>query len=71
MAESPLKPEDGREDASNGQVCGIVVTEAMVRAGLDEMNEHQYAEELGYVLECVYRAMAYESDSASSIKDSM
>lgn len=49
----------------------IVVTNEMVKAGLEEMREHHYDEEMAYILECVYRAMAYESDSASSIRDSI
>lgn len=44
----------GQADATE-----IEITPEMVRAGLDEMREHQMMEDMSYVLECVYRAMAY------------
>ncbi len=49
----------------------IEVTNEAIRAGIEEMRQHNLGDDWGYVLECVYRAMAYESVSASSIKDSM
>lgn len=44
----------------------IEVTPSMLEAGLDELREHSFAGDLPYVLESVYRAMAYASRSASA-----
>lgn len=49
---------------------GILVTPEMVRAGLQEFGEHHYGSDIAYVLECVYRAMHYESPAASLSKSS-
>lgn len=38
---------------------GIAVSTAMIAAGLDAFREHHYAGDINYMLECVYRAMAY------------
>lgn len=37
----------------------IVVTPQMIEAGLEEMREHHYGEDVRYMVECVFRAMAY------------
>ena len=39
----------------------LEVTDRMIKAGLDELREHSFADDIIYVIECVYRAMAYES----------
>jgi hypothetical protein len=39
----------------------IVVTDRMVDAGIDELYECHYGDDWRYVLERVFRAMAYES----------
>lgn len=44
----------------------IEVTDAMIAAGLDEFREHHYGSDVPYVLESVYRAMAYASLDASA-----
>lgn len=41
----------------------------MIEAGVEEMREHNIGDDLGYVVEVVYRAMAYESRPASSTSD--
>ena len=46
----------------------VVVTSAMIEAGLEELREHSYREEWGQVLEDIYRAMSYASLAAPSIK---
>ena len=48
----------------------IEVTVAMVKAGLEELGDHHYADDWAYVLECVYRAMTYASPEASVINPS-
>lgn len=48
----------------------IIVTSAMVDAGMEELREHHWGDDLRHVLESVYRAMAYVSLPASSTKDS-
>lgn len=54
--------------AKNQQLAfQIVVTPEMVSAGLEEMRQHNFGEDLGYILESVFRAMAYESTLASAI----
>jgi len=50
-------------DSSVGE---IEVTERMVKAGLEALQEHKYGEDLSYVLESVFRAMSYGRCSASS-----
>jgi len=44
----------------------IAVTPGMIEAGLQELREHHIGDDLAYVLECVFRAMAYESLPASA-----
>ena len=44
----------------------IIVTEHMVSAGLNEIRRHQFDADLPYVVECVFRSMAYPSLEASS-----
>jgi hypothetical protein len=46
---------------SGGEICEIVVTPEMVQAGIDELYEHSLSEGLPYLLETVFRAMAYSS----------
>jgi len=40
---------------------GILVTPEMLAAGLEELSEHHFGDDLGWILESVFRAMAYES----------
>ncbi len=46
----------------------IEITPEMIEAGLQEMREHHYDTDVGYMLECVYRAMVYATRQASSSK---
>lgn len=46
----------------------IEVTPAMVAAGVTEMREHRYGGDTEYMLECIYRAMAYARPLASSTR---
>ncbi len=47
---------------SRGQAgAEIEVTDAMVAAGLHELAEHNLGEGLPYIVEAVFRAMAYKS----------
>ena len=39
----------------------IVVTDAMIDAGLDELSEFKFGEDFRFVIESVYRAMAYKA----------
>jgi hypothetical protein len=50
---------------SSPKLPEIVVTAAMIEAGLGALREHHYAEDTLYMLECVFRAMAYASPSVS------
>lgn len=43
----------------------IVVTEEMISASLAELNENSFGEDPRYILESVFRAMAYRMPSAS------
>lgn len=53
----------------NGQAgAEIEVTEEMVEAGLAELAEHRFADDLRLVIEEVYRAMAYVRERACSTK---
>lgn len=45
----------------------VEVTPAMIEAGLEELRQHSFGEELPYLLECVYRAMAYEALAPASV----
>ncbi|EQB06210.1 hypothetical protein [Sphingobium baderi] len=49
-----------------GEALGgeVLVTPEMVEAGMEELRDHHYGDDIRYILECVYRAMAYESASA-------
>ncbi len=51
---SPWRPEWDAEMLPN-----IVVTAEMVEAGVREMGEHRHGDDIRYILECVFRAMAY------------
>ena len=42
----------------------IEVTPAMIAAGMKELREHSYGEDIRFVLESVYRAMAYAALAA-------
>lgn len=46
----------------------IVVTQDMIAAGIEELRQHRLPGDWPYLLECVFRAMAYAKLSASSIK---
>ena len=48
-------------DSRQAGTAEIIVTEGMVTAGLRQMHEYSYGEDIRYVLEAVFRAMAYES----------
>ncbi len=43
----------------------IEVTPAMIAAGKEALREYSFADDMGYVIECVYRAMAYARADAS------
>jgi hypothetical protein len=46
---------------SGDDIPEIVVTPEMVQAGIDELYEHSLSDGLPYLLETVFRAMAYVS----------
>jgi hypothetical protein len=46
----------------------IVVTTEMVDAGIETLYEFNYGEDPRYIIECVFRAMAYESPLLSVAK---
>ena len=48
----------------------IEITQETIEAGLIEIREYKLGDDLGYALECIYRAMDYARASASSIKPS-
>lgn len=50
-------------------VIEIKVTPEMVKAGMEELHEHNYGGDLPYMLECVFRAMAYESATFFALRD--
>jgi len=54
-------------DARDKPTAEIKVTSEMIEAGLEELREHDYAGDTRYMLECIYRTMAYASASASPI----
>ncbi len=63
-----LSQEDAFDTASQkGLAIEIEVTPEMVAAGLEALREHHYGDDLGYMLESVFRAMAYASAAASLI----
>ena len=45
----------------------IPVSDLMIEAGLEAFREHHYDSDVRYMLECVFRAMAYEGLHACSI----
>ena len=45
----------------SGDKSEVVVTEAMIEAGLLELYDFNYSEDVRFVIESVYRAMAYAS----------
>lgn len=51
-----MKPTD-----STDRQVQIEVTQEMIKAGLEELREHSFGENVEYLLEEVYRAMAYSS----------
>lgn len=53
------------ESRQVGTENGIAITPEMIEAGLGELREHHYDTDVGYMLECVYRAMAYAKPAAS------
>lgn len=54
------EPELDRPENQTG-VPQIEVTPEMIEAGMDELSEHAYTGDLKYMIECVFRAMAYVS----------
>lgn len=44
----------------------IVVTPEMVAAGIEELFEHKITNDWAYVVECVFRAMAYASKTVDN-----
>ena len=59
------KPVDKQEYIPN--LHEIVVTEAMIEAGMSELKDHDYGEDIKYVLEVVYRAMFYEGNQPQQL----
>lgn len=53
----------------SASVREIIVTPEMVRAGLDELRDHSFSDEHGYILECIYRAMEYGQPTSDVDKD--
>ena len=53
------------DDSGQAGALEIEVSSAMIDAGLEQLREHHIGEDLGYVVETVFRAMAYLSPSAS------
>jgi hypothetical protein len=61
---------DGLQDSGQvGALPQIVVTYEMIAAGLDELRDHKIGDDLAYIVENVYRAMAYASVPASSTNE--
>jgi hypothetical protein len=52
------------------RVTEMVVTGAMVDAGIAEFREHNYDGDVRYMLEAIFRAMAYANLEASSKRES-
>lgn len=52
--------------AGKGDTLEIVVTQAMIDEGVAEYQQHANGSDVRYVVESVFRAMAYESIAASS-----
>ena len=48
-------------DSRQAGAIEIEVTPAMIEAGINELYDHSLADGLPYVMEVVFRAMAYES----------
>lgn len=48
------------------ETTDIVVTDSMIDAGLEAIREHHYGDDLRYMLESVFRAMAYNSPTNPS-----
>lgn len=57
-----------RRDRPADEIEEIEVTPAMVEAGLGELRDHRFGDDLRLVLEDVYRSMTYAKRSASSSK---
>ena len=57
-------------DVSRERPPEIVVSPAMIDAGLEEFRSHHYGGDTRYMLESVFREMAYASVSASVISSS-
>jgi hypothetical protein len=55
-------------DRRNANIVEIEVTPEMVVAGLAELREHHFGEDLSYMVECIYRVMASERRPASESK---
>ena len=54
--------ESGVKDKENNELGSeIVVTEAMIEAGINEFYDFRFGEDMRFVLESVYRSMAYEA----------
>lgn len=47
----------------------IAVTPQMVEAGLEVFRSHHYDTDAPYLMECIYRAMAYASLDASEPRE--
>lgn len=58
------------EQDVGGPLSEIEVTAEMLDAGMAELAEHRLLDDPRYVLECVFRAMAYVRERASSISAS-
>lgn len=58
------------EDAHYPKMPEVDVTPEMLQSGIDELRQHSLGGDWKFVIECIYRAMFYESIAASSIKDS-
>jgi hypothetical protein len=61
-----MKKQPEHDTESGDRPVLIEVTPQMVEAGLSELREHHFGGDLAYIVECVFRAMVYARDSAST-----
>ena len=61
------KQVSGNNVVERDRPAEIVVTEEMIEAGLEEFLSHHYGCDPRFMLESIFRAMAYASPAASAI----
>ena len=62
----PFEKAEMMEDCPTIADAEISVSDAMIAAGIDEIQSHKIGADLGYIVECVFRAMAYVKVEASA-----